>query len=213
MKVVVACLLLISLLHAGEIQRIESIVDDISKLRVEYEKCKKSLKKSRQKNIILKAELDYINGTSSNNVQSIAKYKKLLEKRNREIKILKRKLSKFKKNNIKTKKIIQVCKVKKDDNPFPKLVPKVGTTVVKSRKIEKKEKTISFKATVFRLKKNTSIYSSPNSKKLYLWDKDRTFTSNIGTKNWIKITGYFINKKWIRAKDELWIKKNDVSKK
>ncbi|WP_324172979.1 hypothetical protein [Sulfurimonas sp.] len=162
MKIVFVYLLLMSLLYASEIQRIESIVDDVSKLRVEY--------------------------------------KNLLKIKDKEIRILKIKLAKLKKNNLKIK----------DENTFPKLVPKRGTNIAKSKK---KEKARSFKASVFRLKKNSSIYFTPNTNKLYLWNKNRIFTSNIGTKNWIKITGYFVNKKWMRAKNELWIKRDDISKK
>jgi len=31
-------------------------------------------------------------------------------------------------------------------------------------------------------------------------------------KNWVKITGYFIDKKWKKAKKEMWIKDSKVSK-
>ncbi|WP_321778222.1 hypothetical protein [Sulfurimonas sp.] len=239
MKIVIVCLLLVSIFHANEIQRIESIVDDISKLRIDYEKCKqrlsdnkhirpdlvkykineeqvqkykKLLKESKQKNIILKAELDYISSASSGNTQSIKKYKKLLKLKDKEIKDLKNKLKNSKISNKTTKKTLQICKVKKDDNPFPKLMPKGNIIIVENKIVAKKEQIISFKASSFRLKKNSAIYISPNSKKIDDWEKHRTFTSNLGTKSWIKVTGYFINKKWIRAKDAMWIKKTDVYK-
>ncbi|MBL0708037.1 MAG: hypothetical protein JJW00_03225 [Sulfurimonas sp.] len=173
MKIVFICLLFISSIYADEVQRIESIVDDIAKIRVDYERCQSRLKSMQKTN------------------PDIMQYKKLLAVKEKEIKALKESLA---------KKNIKVCKVPKDDNPFPKLIQK------------KTIKTSKFKANAFRLKKSTYIYSSPASKKIEIWEKNRSFTSYIGTKNWIKITGYFVDKRWRLAKKDMWIKRKDVKK-
>ena len=113
-----------------------------------------------------------------------------------------------------------------EPNPFPKLVmkkeflqkesvvkkelPKIKKIVEPKRKeVEKLER---FKASAFRLNKNATIYDKVNGKKLYEWEKGTSFTSSIKTQNWIKITGYFIDKAWVRSSKEMWLKASDATK-
>jgi len=42
-------------------------------------------------------------------------------------------------------------------------------------------------------------------KVLEQWEKHTSFTSNVKSKNRIKITGYFVNKKWRKASKEMWV--------
>ena len=113
-----------------------------------------------------------------------------------------------------------------EPNPFPKLVMKkeflqkesvVKKELPKIKKIvkpkrEEVEKLQRFKASAFRLNKNATIYDKLNGKKLYEWEKGTSFTSSIKTQNWIKITGYFIDKAWVRSSKEMWLKASDATK-
>lgn len=65
----------------------------------------------------------------------------------------------------------------------------------------------------FKLKKESEIYDAPNANVLEKWEEGTSFTSNQKYKNWIKITGYFIDKKWRPSKGELWILEENVVKK
>ncbi|MGD9655219.1 MAG: hypothetical protein AB7U44_08485 [Sulfuricurvum sp.] len=65
----------------------------------------------------------------------------------------------------------------------------------------------------FKLAKESEIYDAPKGKMLEKWEEGTSFTSNKKYKNWIKITGYFIDKKWKPSKEELWILEENVVKK
>lgn len=65
----------------------------------------------------------------------------------------------------------------------------------------------------FKLNKESEIYDAPNANVLEKWEEGTSFTSNQKYKNWIKITGYFIDKKWRPSKRELWILEENVVKK
>jgi hypothetical protein len=231
MKVLFIAFLLVSFLQADEMKRIESIVEDITKLRAEYEECQNSLKSKetlkakvvkpikndpkvgeyqkqlktqRQQNVILKAEVDYLNGLSENNEKIIKKYQKLLKTKEKEILALKKKPKKSPKQAVKKKKLAPVCEKKIDDNPFPKLMPKEN--------VEQKEEVQITKASTYRLSSDSAVYDSPNGKQINSWTKNTSFTSNRKTINWVKITGFFIDKKWKKAKKEMWIKNSKISK-
>ncbi|WP_295023144.1 hypothetical protein [Sulfurimonas sp.] len=72
---------------------------------------------------------------------------------------------------------------------------------------------IKFEPTSFRLNARSSIFNAINGIKVDEWEKDRTFTSNQKTDNWIKITGYFIDRKWQSTGEQMWIREKDVFKK
>ena len=81
---------------------------------------------------------------------------------------------------------------------------------IKAKTIVKTEKEVHFSPKPFRLKDKAPIYDAINGKKLYMWEKHRTFTSGTRTEHWVKITGYFVNKKWRGARTSMWIKKEDT---
>jgi len=130
-------------------------------------------------------------------------------------------------NQIKSKQNIPLVTktVCSDENTFPKLTMKEGKTqpsLVKPVVIKKeiKEKNIdktqelqtTFKAGTFRLLDESDIYNSVNGDVLFTWEKGKSFTSGVMTQNWVKITGYFVDKKWTSATQALWIKKVNTKK-
>ncbi|WP_143709728.1 hypothetical protein [Nautilia profundicola] len=83
--------------------------------------------------------------------------------------------------------------------------------------LEKRKKTSKclkfFKPTVFITKNKVHIYDS-NGETVDTWNKHVTFTSYIKEGNKLKITGYFVNKKFKSALNkDWWINVNDVEKK
>jgi len=200
-------LLLISLL-ADDFDKINIIVSDISELRKENEKCQAKLKnityktekqsldyeklynEQKHKNVILKAQLEYSNDLQTSNKNLTNKIEEL------------EKLVKKQKNLLKTKS-------NNKKNTFSTLVMKEKY----QKKYSETQKIIRFKATSFYLNEDSNIYNSINGNKIFTWNAGRSFTSNKKTKKWIKITGYFVNKRWQRAKQKMWIKLQKVSKK
>lgn len=156
-------------LHADEIQRIDSIVEDITKLRMDYKKSQEELKICKNKIKTLENQLEIANN------------------------ILKTK----DKNKVKTKLKEKKCLVTQE-NSFPKL--------------KMRTKLIHTKASAYRLSKNAPIYSGINGEKIDEWEKGTSFTSNQRTGKFIKITGYFIHKKWVKSKKPLWVNADDAYK-
>ena len=231
---------------ANEISRMESIVEDIEKLRSNYTKCMKEL--------VLKTDVDNSANSELKKMQKLMEeYKVLLEeekvkntlllsqknekltldeksnkvKKNiletklkdekikneslsRNLKIKYEKIIKDKdniiislRNKIKsTKKPIMVKKeICEDENPFPTLMMK-----------ESKEKqisidTLNLKAGTYRLKKESEIYDAINGNVLFVWEDKSSFTTTQVTQDWIKVTGYFVDKKWTKTEKNLWVKK------
>ncbi|QOY55774.1 hypothetical protein HUE87_05990 [Candidatus Sulfurimonas marisnigri] len=170
-------------LEAGEVKRIGAIIKDIGKLRIDNNKCQSQLNEEKQKNAVLRAEKDFENDLATSN-KSLSKKVAELEK------II---ITLRKKNS----------GVTKENNTFPKLMMK-----------EKyKEEVTAFKAAAFVLSTDSIIYSSIKGKKIDKWEKGTSFTSNKKSKNWIKITGYFVNKKWKISEVDMWVKIAQVSKK
>lgn len=126
-----------------------------------------------------------------------------------------------------------------EENPFPKLLMKdekkirphtvekeTAVQVVESEKpVQAKEKELLLeaplsttgrlgfcitKAGTYRTKYESVIYDSPQGKAICIWEEKRSFTSNIIRGEWIKITGYFIEQKWQKASEEMWIREKDT---
>ena len=169
MKILLICFLFLSSLNADEMSRIDAIVSDITKLRVNYNQCKKEL--------ALKSD-------SSVNINLL----KRIDKLERIIIRLKNK-----------------PKTKKNNDGFPQLIMK--------EKFTKNDKVTNFKAASFYLKYESIIYNGIDGDMIDKWERLTSFTSSVKTKSWIKITGYFINKKWIPAKKDMWVKIKQVEKK
>jgi len=113
-----------------------------------------------------------------------------------------------------TRKTEDVKKLSKgiciDDNPFPKLMPKQKPKKIKP--VEKKKVTASSTKLpgVFRIKGESAIYDQLNGKVVEVWEDTRSFTSNVYEDKWVKITGYFVNRKWQKSKNELWVKRENT---
>ena len=235
MKRAILSFALASLLCGDEIQRIESIVKDIALLRIQYEECqeklgsgdttllplKQTLKDEQQKNILLLSELDACKSSHQENEKLRFKILKL-EKSNIDLEnILKSKYEKLlaqKDNRIKDleNQIKNRQKpIKKEFNQFPKLVMKeeavqkseISTHIDKS---DIKEQVTEPSA--YRLKYESDIYESVDGAVVDRWEEERSFTSNRKYKNWVKITGYFVDQKWRKAKKELWVLEENVLK-
>ncbi|MCK9490530.1 MAG: hypothetical protein M0Q24_00450 [Sulfurimonas sp.] len=237
MKSLFIIFLLFFLLQGDELQRIESIINDITKLRVEHEECKKALdskgiikvettKESecesyektveilKTKNISLEKKLQEQTKILKDTENEREIYKKAVKTKEDQIEILKNQIVFLEKKGetkpkVVVKEIIKEKKIyPKDDNIFPTLMPK--HTKFKKEILKTKEIEEETKPTTYRLKYDSKIYNEISGDEIYLWEKDRTFTSNIQTQNFTKITGYFIDKKWQKAEEELWIKKVDI---
>ena len=232
MKILIASLFIATSIFASEMQRIEAIVEDISKLRYEYDQCQKELKNNgivsssslklreikykdevakykklftdlREENIILSAEVDYLKNSAKsidNLKNKIKAYKKLLKTKENEIKNLK---NEFNKKKCKSNTII---KKSDNSNKFPKLILKDKYKQVSANKEEMQH----FKARAFRFKVDANIYDSIDGKVIGRWEKETSFTSNQRTNSWVRITGYFIDRKWLKAKKTIWVKSINV---
>ncbi|QOY53457.1 hypothetical protein HUE88_06765 [Candidatus Sulfurimonas baltica] len=171
-------------LETGEVKRIGAIIKDIGKLRIDNDMCKKQLNEEKQKNTILSAKKDFENDLAASN-KNLSKKVEELEKI----------ILTLRKNNS--------VGVAQEENSFPKL----------AMKEQYKEKVVAFKAAPFVLQTDSIIYNSINGKKIDEWKKGTSFTSNQKSENWIKITGYFVDRKWKNSKTEMWVKILQVSKK
>ena len=257
MKLALSLLFLTSVIYSNEIQRIESIVEDISNLRTSYEKCKKDLKdinphainkevivikndinecsnyvlnikNNNKKLILLKKKNIELKDKISKNQNMIEKQKNLLKTKektisslenrdnnsdfiikNKYLELLKTKENEINslKNRIKESKSFKNTKklICTETNQFPTLVMK--------KEYQKTDEKITYTvASVYRLLKDSSIYSSINGNIVESWEKQTSFTSTKESLNWIKITGFFVNKKWQKANRNLWVKKSNTIK-
>ena len=249
MKIVLIIVALSTLLFSDEIQRIQSIVDDITKLRVEYESCKKqlssdlkgseyfdamaaendeklqtykmNLKDEKQRNEILLAEIDvFIKEKNDLDIlkAKISKLEKIVKNQENSLKVKEEVIKNLKIDKVKTKEVsknnlnsakkifIEKQVVCEEPNSFPKLLMKKESP----NQVKDIEETYTFEAAAFRLKNEATIYRNINGEEIYVWEEDRSFTSNEKSQNWVKITGYFIDKKWLPSKEELWVEASDV---
>jgi len=193
MKALFSIVVLVSLLNASstEIDIMEEVVDDITKLKNEYKVCQDDLKNRFVKTdykelekykILLRKEQD----KNSKMIKDMKWFTQTIETLENDLNQKKQELSKIK--SVKKKKI--------------KIVHKV---------IKLKEESIKFiKPVTFRLKNTSIIYNKIDGIKVLQWSKNRTFTSNIKSENWVKITGYFVGRKWKKAQKDMWIKSSQV---
>ncbi|MCK9453642.1 hypothetical protein [Sulfurimonas sp.] len=187
MRLLSTLLFLFSLLYADEIKRIDSIVKDIEKLRVDYNRCSEMLDKS--------ANLAEQNSTLLKKIEELENIVKKQEK------LLKIKEKKDKNQFLYSKK----CE---KENSFPKLMMK---SEYQEKHFDQNEIT-TFKASAFRLKTDSIIYDAINGNSIGMWEKGTSFTSNTKSDTWIKVSGYFVNRKWRKAKEEIWIRSAQVFK-
>lgn len=62
----------------------------------------------------------------------------------------------------------------------------------------------------YRMATDASVYNAPNGRVVDTWEARRSFTSGTTANGWVKITGYFVNRVWQRADQDLWVKESDV---
>lgn len=229
MKFLISILFILISLHADEMQRIENIVNDIAKLRVDYEECTTALKQQNKESVPFKA-IEYKSEESSekdnNNDKllksEIASLQLLLKAQEETIKAQESKIKELELKKISSEKVVVtkevqspkvVCKEAKDTNVFPKLAMKENLVVKEQERSSGADESIKeVEAGVFRLNSDSTIYDSINGNKIEQWEVERSFTSNIQSENWIKITGYFTDKKWHPSEKEMWIMLKKVTK-
>ncbi len=142
-----------------------------------------------QRNKILLAEIDILK-------VKINKLEKTV--RNQEISLKSKEVSK---NNLNSTKTLMIKKqvLCEEKNSFPKLLMKEEPPSV----LSDIEDTYTFEAAAFRLKNDATVYNNINGKEIYIWKKNRSFTSNEKSDSWVQVTGYFIDKQWLPSKEEL----------
>ena len=185
-------------MQSDEIKRIESIVNDITKLRNQNKECQEKLK--------LKTNDTKLNKKTKKLKNQIKKHKNLLKVKEKEIKTLKNQRKSNKKENLG-----EICKIQKFDKPnkFPKLI-------LKDKYL--KYQIIKIKASSYHLKVKAKIYNKVNGKHIETWNKGTSFTTNekalLESKDsWFRITGFFINAKWVKSQSQMWIKTKYTKKK
>ncbi len=110
--------------------------------------------------------------------------------------------------------------VQRKTNVFPKLIDKNAPiprpSAHKSVEVKIAEPDISptvhKKGSAYRLKEESPVYSDPRGGIVEIWEAKTSFTSNVTWGEWIKITGYFVDQKWIKADRPLWIKESRTLK-
>lgn len=76
----------------------------------------------------------------------------------------------------------------------------------------KGEESVFFEASAFRLNKESYIYDGAKANVIDKWEEGTSFTSNMKIGSWIKITGYFIDRKWTKAQEDMWVRSEDAIK-
>lgn len=196
MKYVFILVLFVGIVNANEIKRIESIVEDITKLRAKYSECQSTLLSSKKD--LSTSEYDRIQELE----KEIKNYKNILKAKDKEIVSLK---NDTKKKTPAKKQKVEVCEIITYDKPndFPNLS-------LKDKYIN--ENILRTTPSTYRLNKNAHIYASIDGKKIEAWEKDTSFTSNYKNDSWVKITGFFINRVWVKSESQMWIPLSDVRK-
>lgn len=227
MRFIIISMIFGLLLYADEIDRVESVLKDIENLRESNIECQNKLdSKDNSKEVDKYRRLLFLEKQKNNlyaeKIKILDKSTSIIEKNdksnNKEIKILLSKENEYKKiikkyqEKIENKDEIikslknQINSSKKENryienNPSSKLVMKENVEIIES-----------FKASPFRLISDSDIYDSINGNVVYNWDAKTSFTSSVMTQNWVKITGYFVNREWQKADEELWVEKINTIK-
>ena len=135
--------------------------------------------------------------TNNNDTLKIAKLEKMLKEKD----IL------LKKREHENRVLLAKINTKTKDN-FPKLVMK--EKYQKSAQDDKKME--YFKASAFRLTKESTIYSDLERTFFDKWEEHTSFTSGERTATMIKITGFFVDKTWQKATQEMWVEATNTVK-
>lgn len=135
-------------------------------------------------------------------------------------------------NNKKTTKTSKTKTVCMDDNPFPKLMmkdpEKTQPKTPKKKTLDKVKEVpnkiegtsptafagqiVRHEGRTYRMRCESLIYDAAKTEVIAVWEEKTSFTSNMYKGDWIKITGYFVDRKWQRSTQELWVKAEDTIK-
>ncbi|MEA3374376.1 MAG: hypothetical protein U9Q62_11890 [Campylobacterota bacterium] len=247
MRILLGLFVTALLLLGNEVERIESIVNDVTKLRQNYEGCRAQLAavergeggNSDEKMLALQREIQSQRDLYEREIERMKNELIVSEKKlvlvTRSLKDAKEKKGEYKQHlnaqqqvagkqkstQVKTVYVTADAASCPDPNPFPKLLMKKEYTAMKSNGTLKSsagkeavEKRTHFKARAFRMKNRARVYDAPKGKVIATWEAKTSFTSGEKEGDWIRITGYFIDKKWRPNRDrEMWVeKKNTISR-
>ncbi len=219
------------LLHVTQISKEKDKA--LTYLRAENKRLSKQLKDREKKSAATLSNVQKISKEKDKALAYLRSENKRLSKENEKIKSLKKEIASLKDelaNAIKNRDIVY----KTHDESLAKLekeILKLKNTIKKPLpKIDKKEKkfpnlkmkkgfehlqeddSIDWSVSgAYRLKHDAKIYDGIDGKVIDTWRSQRSFTSAVYKDGWVRITGYFIDKKWTSSKDKsLWIKRKDV---
>ncbi|MCK9474034.1 hypothetical protein [Sulfurimonas sp.] len=128
--------------------------------------------------------------------------KRLIEKIDKLENIVKKQEKLLKTKESKEKNHIFYAQECEEKSIFPKLIMKDEY----QKKSFDKDEIITFQASAFRLKTDSIIYDGINGNAIDKWERGTSFTSNTMSEGWVKISGYFVNRKWKKAQKELWVR-------
>ena len=195
---------------------------NLSKENLQLQECESSLHKlsrsSQDKIQKLQKEIKYLKNKIKKQKNSLKIKSKEIARLQKELKNSKKKCKRNLKNQISKKTYKKLAsKEKRDvcDQPTVIVQEKQKRMQIalddQGRVVIKESYTITTtRPKTFRTLREAVIYNKPGGVQIDKWEKGRSFTSYIESGNWIKITGYFVNKKWTKAQKEMWIKKSDA---
>ncbi|MDO8453551.1 MAG: hypothetical protein Q7S59_03145 [Sulfurimonas sp.] len=206
----------------------------------ELKEYKELLKKEQQKNSLLtdkiesktESKLKASSNTPKEN-QIISELERMLDDQNKALKLKEGEINSLKKelaekNRTKENQITSIKSSKTktaavttatpivEENKFPKLQMREDEAPKNLFQEYETPKNLSSEAIYpsiasFRLTVDCEVYDSVGGTKVMAtWIKGRSFTSNQRTKNWVKVSGYFVDKVWQKATEELWIEAANV---
>jgi len=183
-------------IYADEIQRVESILSEITQLRLQKSN-------SEEKISLIAQKLENEENKNKNLLEELEKSYSEIENLKNQIKILKnsKKSNSVEKVIIKEKVEVYGKNKIKRDNQFPKL---------QMRDSEKKGLDIDRNPYTYRLSRDAAIYNAIDGEKIEEWETQSSFTSSFRSKDWIKITGYFRDRVWHKSQRELWVRAKDA---
>ena len=232
MKRIGAVLALTTFLWGDEIERINALVKEIEGMRTGYEKCQEQLQlckaPSKDRNdtkekectrsfALLQERTKQERAKLHTRIESlenqIKEYKKELKTKSQEIEHLQKEIARLKvsQKSSKTKsQTTKECKEKSIVVIKEEAKQHLSLDGQKRVVLNKNYKITTTRPKTFRTLREADIYDKPEGKKIDRWVKGRSFTSYIESGEWVKITGYFINRKWTEAKKDLWIRRSDA---
>jgi len=164
----------------------------------EKEKIQRELVKSRKRVLELEENSTRLKSATTSSISVATASTSALEKENMSLRqSLERCQDTKPKVRVKVKSSKGVCV---DENPFPKLLKKETKTKASTKR----------SSGVYRIKGESSVYDATNGKVIEIWEDTRSFTSNVSQGEWVKITGFFVDKKWRKAKRDMWVEKENT---